>query len=334
MSLGIAVLGAGVMGADHVHTIAQHGVGAHVVAVCDPDQARADTAAASAPGARAVTDSAGLIADPAVDAVLVASPDETHADFTLTCIAAGKPVLCEKPLAATVEECARIVAAEQAAGRRLVQVGFMRRFDPAYLDMRQRHAAGKLGAARMLHCIHRNASAPVFFKGLMAITNSAVHEFDICRWLLDAEISRIHVHRSRPADPAAAFEDPLCVVLEMDGGQLVDVEVFVNAGYGYDIRTELVCANGTLTMLPPQMSELREAGAPAYAFDQDWRQRFRDAYRLQLQGWVDSIASGKPVGASAWDGLVATAVAIAGCTALDSDSAQTITLPPKPALYD
>ncbi|MGF1626752.1 MAG: Gfo/Idh/MocA family oxidoreductase, partial [Alphaproteobacteria bacterium] len=321
MSLGIGVIGAGVMGADHARTIAEQGAGLHVAAICDPDRARAEASAARAPGARIETDPHAVIAAKDVDAVLVASPDETHADFTLACIAAGKPVLCEKPLAATIAECARIVEAERAAGRRLVQVGFMRRFDPAYLDMKARHAEGGLGAARLLHCIHRNASAPVFFKGLMAITNAAVHEFDICRWLLDAEVARIHVHRSRPtASGAAGFEDPLLLVLEMDGGQLVDIEVFVNCGYGYDIRTELVCAGGTLSMLPPHLSELRQAGgtAPAYAFAPDWRQRFRDAYRLQIAGWRDAIRTGTPAGASAWDGLVATAVAEAGCKALES----------------
>ena len=333
MSLGIGVIGAGVMGADHARNMAEHGVGLQVAAICDRDPARAADTVAQAPGARTESDPFALIAAKDVDAVLVASPDETHADYTLACIAAGKPVLCEKPLASTIADCERIVEAEQAAGRRLVQVGFMRRFDPAYIDMKQRHASGSLGDARLLHCIHRNASAPVFFTGLMAITNSAVHEFDICRWLLDAEIARIHVHRSRPTTGSAGFKDPLVLVLEMDGGQLVDIEVFVNAGYGYDIRTELVCTHGTLTMLPPLMSEQRQASVPAYAFAPDWRQRFRDAYRQQIAAWTDSIRTGHPDGASAWDGLVATAVAEAGCKALESGSAEAVKLPARPPFY-
>lgn len=326
-----AQFGAGRIGVLHARNIAQNPRASlsHIVDI----NAAAAGEVAKATGAK-VSDRDAALADPNVDAVLICSATPTHVELMEAAVAAGKPVLCEKPLAASIAECEQVIEAEQKAGRRLVQVGFMRRFDPAYVDMKQRHAEGGLGNARLLHCIHRNASAPVFFKGLMIITNAAVHEFDICRWLLEAEITRIHVHRSRPtAAGAAAFEDPLLIALEMDRGQLVDIEVYVNCGYGYDIRTELVCDRGTLTMLPPHLSELRQAGGTAFAFAPDWRQRFRDAYRLQACGWRDSILSGRPVGASAWDGMVATIVAEAGCRALETGQGEAISLPPRPAFY-
>lgn len=333
MSLGIGVIGAGVMGADHVRTISGHVAGARVVAVCDQDAARARAAAEVAGGARALSDSAALIAAADVEAVLIASPDQTHKDYTLACIAAGKPVLCEKPLAPTVEDCLRVVAAEQAAGRRLVQVGFMRRFDPAYEDMKQRFAAGGLGGALLLHCVHRNATAPAFFRGMMIITNSAVHEFDISQWLLGTRIVRLQVFGGGSA--GAASGDPLLVVAETDAGQLIDIELLMNARYGYDIRTELVCERGTLTMLPPeQLTEARLAGAPSFAFAPDWRQRFADAYRRQLQAWVNAVATGRPAGASAWDGLVATAIAETGCRAHERGQAIPVEIPPRPGFYD
>ncbi|MEZ5669762.1 MAG: Gfo/Idh/MocA family oxidoreductase [Alphaproteobacteria bacterium] len=331
MSLGIGVIGAGVMGADHVRTIANHVAGAHVVAVSDRDRARAEAAAASAPGARAETEAEALIAAADVEAVVVASPDDTHKPYTLACIAAGKPVLCEKPLAPTVADCLPVIEAEQAAGRRLVQVGFMRRFDPAYVDMKRRFGEGGLGPALLVHCIHRNQTAPSFFTGLMSITNATVHEFDIMRWLLGAEIATIQVWTGR-AGPAGR-DDPVLIVIETDAGQLIDIEFFANAGYGYDIRTEMVCRNGTLSMEAPHRSELRLAGAPAFDFAQDWRPRFADAYRLQMQGFVNAIAGGKPVGASAWDGLVASAVGDAGCKALERGQAVRVELPPRPAFY-
>ena len=332
MSLGIGVIGAGVMGADHVRTIANAVARAHVAAVCDADASRAEAAAASAHGARAMTDPFALIADPAVQAVVVVSPDETHLAYTLAGLKAGKPVLCEKPLAPTQAECLQIIEAETAIGRRMVQVGFMRRFDPAYEDMKKGLDAGAIGPALLLHCVHRNATAPVFFHSMMTITNAAVHELDIIRWLLSDEIVRIHVMRSRPTS-ASKSRDPIFLVVETASGVLADVEVFVNAAYGYDIRTELVGEKGTLTMAPPVTAELRSTGHFSFPFAGDWRPRFAAAYRRQMQAWVDSIGSGQPVGASAWDGLVAIAIAEAGIKSLETGAAVDIALPPKPALY-
>ncbi len=332
MSLGIGVIGAGVMGADHVRTIGHHVARAHVTAVYDQDTGRAADAVAAVQDARVIADANTLIASPDVEAVIVASPDETHRDYVLACIDAGKPVLCEKPLAPTTEDCQRIVAAEQRLGRQLVQVGYMRRFDPAYADLKERFSSGELGAARLLHCAHRNPTAPGFFRSLMSITNAAVHEFDICRWLLDAEITRIQILNSQQAAPGTVL-DPLFMVVETDQGQLIDIEIFVNAEYGYDIRAELVCEHGTLSMTPQVTTELRRAAAPAFAFAPDWRQRFAAAYRRQFQAWVDSVETQRPVGASAWDGLVATAIADAGCQSFETGRAKPVTLPQKPSLY-
>jgi len=320
------------MGADHVRIIAQEVARARVVAVCDQDLARAQSAATIAHGARAVTDPLALIADKDVQAVVIASPDATHADYALACIAAGKPVLCEKPLAPTSAECATIIAAEQALGRRLIQVGYMRRFDPGYTDMRRRFAEGDLGGALLLHCIHRNAVAPAWFSALMAITNALVHEIDITRWLLGGEIASIQILRGR-ATRSSAAADPLLAIMQMESGQVVDVEVFMNAGYGYDVRAELVCEKGTLTMAPPVHAELRHNGSQSFSFAQDWRPRFAAAYRRQMQAFVDSLETQQGMGASAWDGFVATAVAEAGVQAFEIRTPVKIELPPIPRLY-
>jgi myo-inositol 2-dehydrogenase/D-chiro-inositol 1-dehydrogenase len=333
VSLGIGVIGAGVMGADHVRTIASQVAHAHVAAVCDQDAVRAGAAAAEARGARVLPDPFALISDPDVDAVVVVSPDETHADYTLSCIAAGKPVLCEKPLAPSTAECLRVIEAEQALGRRLVQVGFMRRFDPAYQDMKERFATGEFGEALLLHCVHRNATVPAFFRSLMTITNAAVHEIDIARWLLGAEIVGIEVLKSR-STRSSSMQDPMFIVLETHRGQLVDVELFMNARYGYDVRAELVCEDGTLTMTPPVHTELRASGTQSFPFAPDWRPRFAAAYRRQMQAWIDAIGTQRSSGASAWDGLVATAVAEAGILSFETGSRAAVTLPSKPKLYD
>jgi myo-inositol 2-dehydrogenase/D-chiro-inositol 1-dehydrogenase len=332
MSLGIGVIGAGIMGADHARIIAGQIAGAHLAAIADADLARARSVAAETGAKLATSDPLAVIEDSAVAAVLIASPDATHADYTLACLKAGKPVLCEKPLAPKTEDCLTVVEAETKGGKRLVQVGFMRRFDPAYGEMRAALQSNDFGPALMLHCAHRNASAPSFFTSAMSINNSCVHEIDIARWLLAAELKTVRVIKPR-ASSAAGFDDPLLVVFETDQGQVVDVELYLNCGYGYDIKGELVCETGTISLAPPVNSETRAAGVSSFRFAPDWRPRFAAAYRLQNQAWVNSISSGKPTGASAWDGYVASAVAAAGVRALGSGAAEAIHLEPKPAFY-
>lgn len=325
MSLGIGIIGAGIMGADHARIVAGQVSGAHLAAISDISEVRAEAAAAGS-GARVLADGLALIADPAVDAVIVAAPDATHAALVLACLAAGKPVLCEKPLAVTAEECLAIVAAEAATGRTLVQVGFMRRFDPAYVAMKATLDGGTLGAALLLHCVHRNVAPAYAFEPFMAIANSAVHEIDIARWLLGREFVRATVTRSRTARPA----DPILLTLESAGGALVSIEVFINARYGYDVRGELVCESGTVTLAPGFGNVLRHDGAEATGFATDWRPRFAEAYRLELQSWVRGIAGGRYEGAGAWDGYAATATAIACVRALETGRPVDISLVARP----
>jgi len=203
MSVRVGLIGAGIMGADHARILSQQTPGATLQVVCDADAARAKAVADACGAADVGADPLAVIADRTVDAVLIASPDATHAPLTKACVALGKPVLCEKPLSPDSRECLDVVAAEVKAGKRLVQVGFMRRFDPAYVEMKQALAKGVIGQALMMHNFHRNVSAPANFTGQMAITNSAPHEFDIARFVLDAEYESIWVFRPhfQGADP-------------------------------------------------------------------------------------------------------------------------------------
>jgi myo-inositol 2-dehydrogenase/D-chiro-inositol 1-dehydrogenase len=295
------------MGADHAR-ILRDIAGAALVAVADPDPARP-----AAVGAPVVDDPLALI--DGVDAVLIASSDATHETYVLAALAAGKPVLCEKPLAPAAAAARRIVEAEVALGRRLVSVGFMRRYDAGYLELRRVLTGGELGDARMLHCVHRNARSPAGFTSSMLITSSAAHEIDIARWLFDDEIVAVTVYRPRRS---GELQDPQLLILELASGTIVDVEVFVNAGYGYDVRCELVGSLGRATASGPV--------AP------DWRERFAAAYRHELQDWVDGVPAGDARGATAWDGYAAAAVAQAGVAALDGNRTP-VELAAKPQLY-
>ena len=323
MTLQVGVIGTGVMGAEHVRLLREETAGAALVAVCDADPARARSVAGDAAD---FTDPLALIADSRVQAVVIASPDATHAPLTLACIAAGKPVLCEKPLASTSVEALRVVEAEIAAGRRLVAVGYMRRFDPAYAAMKQALDGGTIGAAVLLHNIHRNAAAPDWFTGAMAVTNSFVHEIDISRWLLGSEPVSATVH-------SAPGGDPILITMETDAGQIVSTEVFMNAAYGYHVHAQIVGRNGTVEMAPPTTTLTNHALSHGHPWPENWVPRFRDAYRIQMNAWVRSIAEGRPVGASAWDGYVATAIAEQVVTALRTGSVARLSAGLRPALY-
>ncbi len=323
MTLRVGIIGTGVMGAEHVRILREETAGARLVAVCDADMARAKAVAGDA---AAFTDPLALIADDRVQAVVIASPDATHAGLSLACIAAGKPVLCEKPLAATADEARHVVEAEVAVGRRLVTTGYMRRFDPAYTAMKQALDAGNIGAAVILHNTHRNAAAPGWFTGAMAVTNSFVHEIDISRWLLGSEPVSATIH-------AAPGGDPLLITMETDAGQIVVTEVFMNARYGYHVHAQLVGRDGTVEMAPPTTTLTNHALRHGHAWPENWVPRFRDAYRIQMNAWVRACTGGPPVGASAWDGYVATAIAEQVAAGLQAHGTARLSPAPRPDLY-
>ena len=331
MTIRVGLIGAGVMGGDHARILSTSVNGARLAAVSDADSSRA-TAIADACGATAFADAERLIADDSVEAVIVASPDPTHKPLVLACLAAEKPVLCEKPLGLSTGECLEIVGKETALGRRLVQVGFMRRFDPGYVAMKAALDSGDLGAALMFHCVHRNTTASPYTTSEALITNSAVHEMDIVRWLFGGEVARVTVVTPRPTR-LAAMQDPQLLLFHMADGAVVDVEVFVNCQYGYDVRGELVCEKGTATLNPPHDIVIRQARNEGFGHPEDWRPRFAEAYRAELQAWIDFVAGGPPAGASAWDGYAATAIAEAGLAALKSGAPADVHLEDRPALY-
>lgn len=321
------------MGADHARIIASQLPGAVLQVICDADTSRAKAIAAETGAVDVSNDPLAAIAGKSVDAVLIASPDATHGELTIAAIAARKPVLCEKPLAPSSAECIRVMDAEEKAGKRLVQVGFMRRFDPAYVEMKAILGKGTIGNAMMFHCFHRNVSAPPWFTSQMAITNSAPHEFDIARFVLDADYAAISVFRPKGTD-AAKPGAPVFMVIETAAGQLVNIEINNNAAYGYDVRGELVGEKGSVSLRSPVNSETSVNLTQSMNYPEDWRPRFAEAYRLQNQAWIKSIATGKPVGASAWDGYAATLVAEAGVEALAKGAAVKVNPIAKPDFYN
>jgi myo-inositol 2-dehydrogenase / D-chiro-inositol 1-dehydrogenase len=332
LSIRLAIIGAGVMGSDHARIFSEEVPGVSLQVISDADLTRAKAAADQFGAAHPLTDGLAAIARPDVDAVVIAAPDQFHAPLTLACIAAGKPVLCEKPLSQNLDECLQVLAAEEKCRKRLVQVGFMRRFDPGYAEMKSGLSQGLIGKALLLHCQHRNVAAAYDARPEMAIANSAPHEYDIARWLLDAEITAVSVFR--PGGAAAPATVPVQMVLETDRGQLVNIEININAGYGYDVRGELVGESGTISLRNPDATISNASLKKFTPYPADWRPRFAEAYRRQNIAWVKSIVAGTAnIGASAWDGYCSTLVAAAGIEALHKEARQVIKGVAKPAFY-
>ena len=212
MTIRVGVVGVGVMGADHARKLARMVSGAHLVAVSDFDAGAAGAVAAEL-GARVCRDGVELIDDDEVDAVVIATRDDTHADLVRAALRVGKPVMCEKPLAPTVDECRDVVAAQaaQAALARevdLVTVGFMRRFDPPYTALRDRVRGGELGAPLVAHCVSRTVQTYPGGDSASSITQSAIHELDIVPWLLDSPIVEVSWQHGRSSVNAGDVRIP------------------------------------------------------------------------------------------------------------------------------
>ena len=334
MTVHVGVVGVGMIGQDHIRRLTRVLSGVDVVAVSDVDGERARAVADGLRDVAVHATGEQLVADDRVDAVVVCSWGETHEQYVLAAIAAGKPVFCEKPLATTQDACRRILAAETAAGRRLVQVGYMRRYDAAYRALRAVVQGGSIGLPLLMHCTHRNAGVPALYVAEMMISDTAVHEIDMVRWMFGEEIVAAQVLTPRRSRNGGELRDPLVLLLEMESGILVDVEISVNIRYGYDIRGEVVGEEGTAELGEPSPVRVRRAGTVAQPVPADWRERFVRAYDVELQEWVDAVAGDGELGPSSWDGYAATAVSDAGLTALRTGERVPVSLGDRPALYE
>ncbi|MEU5095297.1 Gfo/Idh/MocA family oxidoreductase [Streptomyces sp. NPDC020996] len=333
-TLRVAVVGTGRMGADHVRRIQGVTSGARVTAVVDVDAERAKAVAAGIDGCTPYTDPAAAMAAADVDAVLIASPGPAHEAALLTAFAHDLPVLCEKPLTPDAASALRVLEAEQSLGRRRVQVGFMRRYDAEYLKLKALLDSGQLGRPLLLHHRHRNVASPPGWRSEMLVNDSVVHEMDVTRWLLGQEIRAVTVLRPAPsANAPDGMQDPQFVVFETDGGAVVDVEIFVNCGFGYQVQAEAVCERGTARIGDGHAMVTNMAGRWGGTIAQDYLDRFADAYDREVQAWVDATRRGEVTGPSVWDGYAAAAVSEAGVRALEQGGRAEVELVERPPLY-
>ncbi|WP_127841601.1 Gfo/Idh/MocA family protein [Actinomyces wuliandei] len=334
MSVRIGLIGAGGMGRAHVERIENELAGGRVVAVADLNLDAAKEVAEPL-GATAYGSGAELIADPDVDAVLVATFGKVHAPDVIAAVEAGKYVLCEKPLATTPQDCIAIMDAEQKAGKKLVTVGFMRRFDPGYQEMRATLAGGELGYATLVHCRHRNPSVPEGYVTRNMIDDTAIHEIDTCRYLLNEEIVSVRV--DAPRSTSRRFDhlrDPLVLVARTESGVLIDDEVNVNIQFGYSIECELVMEAGTIRLGDQNTTVTRDSHGNRNPICRSHVDRFHTAFNQEVQQWIRAVERDEHTGSTSWDGYAATCVVDAALESLENEGREvTVSTIDKPALY-
>lgn len=332
--LRVAVIGAGRMGADHIKRLSTRIHGAEVAAVVDVDLARAQAAVEGIDGAVALSSADEALNNGDVNAVLIATPGFLHEEILYKALEKDFPILCEKPLTPDAESAWKVVQAELALGHKRIQVGFMRRFDAEYSALGSIIRNSELGELLMLHHQHRNPSTPEGFTNEMLINDSVVHEFDAIRYFTGEEITSVQVRLGKPTRNAPNGQhDPQHVLLETESGVLADVEIYVNAKFGYQVATQASFEDGIVSIGGDSGPYIQSAGKWGGSVTPGFEERFGAAYDVEVQAWVDAALRGEIGGPTAWDGYATAACCEAGVETQKSGEKVKVQLNTKPDLY-
>jgi myo-inositol 2-dehydrogenase/D-chiro-inositol 1-dehydrogenase len=318
-SLPVAILGAGRIGQVHARTIAHRIPGAAVVGVADPRVEAAEALAAELGIPRATSDASALIADPGVEAVLVCSSTDTHADLVIEAARAGKHIFCEKPLDLDLARIDAVLAAVERAGVQLM-LGFNRRFDPDFARVQALVAAGAIGRPEMLRITSRDPAPPpaeyVAVSGGMFL-DMTIHDFDMARFVMGEEVVELHTMAGVLVDPAigeAGDVDSAVISLRFASGALGVIENSRRAVYGYDQRVEVLGSGGRAANRNHAADSVQLADAsglrspPLLDF---FMQRYTAAYEAEIRAFVDAVRAGSPAPVGGHDGRMAVVLGLA-----------------------
>ncbi len=321
--VGIGVVGAGRMGSIHARLIAQRVPEARLVGIADIDLAAARRVAVEVGHPPVFGSVDELLATPGVDAILVATSSSRHLEAIRAVAAAGRDILCEKPIALTVDDTLAAIAAADAARVRL-QVGFMRRWDPDYARARTRLASGALGRPMLFMSLQFDPSPPPVSFADPAVSGGimvdmGIHEFDLARWLMDDEVVEVHAYGSSIAHPELATVgdvDSAVVNLRFSKGTTGTVHLARNTTYGEDVRTEVLATAGSVWVggLPVSRGSWSGGQAPdsvATDASDPALPRFDVAYAAQTRGFVRAILEDRPVAVPGSAGEAALRIALA-----------------------
>ena len=313
--LGVVVIGVGSMGRRHAENVCRNPE-LRLVAVVDARVAVAQAVAADLGDVPWLATADEALADPNCQAVIIATAAGTHADLIALAARYGRDVLCEKPLALTLEEAQGAISGMERAGRRL-QVGFMRRYDPGYAAAQAAIAAGRIGRPMLFKAISRDREPGPSQDSGGIFVDSAIHDYDLARWLMGDEVSEVTALMASAGGGMAGEPDTGLVHLRFAGGALGAAEVFAHAGYGYDIRTEVVGSSGTVRIGSDRQRplELLTADGGHTDFVGHYLERFAGAYEREVGDWGRRMLTDQPPAVSGDDGLRALQIALAARTA-------------------
>ena len=318
--LGIGVLGVGDMGRRHAENVRRLVPEASLIAVADPAIERARQVAADLEIEHAFSSLEDMLAQPGIDCVIIAAPDKFHAQAIRTAASAGKDILSEKPLALNLADACAALNAVATAGVRL-QVGFMRRYDPGYAAAMKRVEAGEIGEPVIFKSIGRDRDAPPIASyqaklNGMLLYNNSIHDFDLARWLMRDEVIETHAYTTVAIRPEVAqYGDVVASVvnLKYQRGAIGNIESFVQAVYGYDIRTEIVGSKGSILVGSLQQTPVtflaKDGGIQLLA--DHFLTRFEAAYVAEVRDFVHNILNDRPLRVTGEDGLRALEIAVA-----------------------
>lgn len=273
------------------------------------------------------------MAAPDVKALVIASPDPFHAGAVLACLNAGKPTLCEKPLAVTIAPAKEILDTEVVGGRRLVQLGFMREYDAAHQALKALLDSRELGQPVLFRGVHvgERFAEPRTIQDVMI--NSVVHDIHSARWLLGQEFAQVYTQWVR--DDVDRPETCRLFVGQMafKDGTLGVIEMNTATGYGYQVDVEITGTAGSARTSSAPALVVKQSRKQFQPIDPDWLVRFNDAYLREVDAWVKSVATGLPTGPSVWDGYAAMVVADACVQSAKTRQPQTVPDLERPAMY-
>ena len=297
----IGILGTGVMGAGHARFIKQHVPDATVVGLSDVDPKKINQLSEELGTVLFSTSSPEeLMNDPRVDAIIIASPDPLHVEHLRLAIASGKQILCEKPIATTIEDAQMIAKEirtyELSVGKKMINFGFMRRFDPCYQEVRRLIATGDFGAPTFFRTVTRNVSSTgATSTGLF--TNIAIHDFDIYRWLFNDEWESIKsFYPKRSSLSPEGLNDPLIIIGRLKSGITMVGDIVAFNNYGFDCRVEVVCEKGTIQIGThgDVITQVNGFGGATKGgkMAENWMTRFEPSYIEELKAWIEEVKTG------------------------------------------
>lgn len=322
--IGIAVVGSGRAGMIHARNFARGIDGARLVAMVDPSSEARERAAAELGLERGYADYRDALSDPKIDAIVVVTPTVLHREIVVDAAAAGRHVLCEKPMAMDAAECAAMDAACGRAGVKL-QIGFMRRFDRNFRAAKAAVDSGAIGEVVLVKSLTRGPSVPQPWmydigasNGPLAEVNS--HDIDTLRWFAGADVSEVYAIAGNYRCPQARdafpdFYDNVVMTARFADGKQGCVDGAVSVAYGYDARLEVLGTKGVLFV-----GSLEDGTVKVCAAGEDivsgavksWRNLFSDAYEAEDASFVRCIREDTLPEVSGRDGLEAVKVVVAG----------------------